>query len=58
VEEKKDEDAGIEEEKICSEQLVKMWRNHYDLVTTTKKLVKSIVTQGMIKDEINKTFNN
>ena len=41
-----------------SEMLKLLWEMHYDLVVTEKKFDFSIITHSMIKEEINKTFDN
>ena len=41
-----------------SEMLKLLWESHYDLVVTEKKFDFSIITHSMIKEEINKTFDN
>lgn len=41
-----------------SDMLKLLWEMHYDLVVTEKKFDFSIITHSMIKEEINKTFDN
>lgn len=41
-----------------SDKIKLLWESHYELVVAQKELDFSIITHSMIKDEINKTFNN